>query len=152
MPAKNMIQCETCIIGVSNVIQTIKAIASLLTLAVLFAAPLSANASDSNAGKDECIDKWMESDAARTCLPTSIVATPAEEAEECSFVMRCIINMDCTAENPCDENSGALVRSGLTWQGSINNVSSLQNCRGSIQTWSCNASSAHEDAVGSSNR
>jgi len=111
-----------------------KVAASLLTLAFLFTAPVSASASDSNAGKDQCIDEWMESAASRTCLPTSIVGTPAEEAEECSFVMRCIVNMDCTVENPCDENSGAVVRSGITWQGSINSVSSLQNCHGHIQT------------------
>lgn len=121
-----------------------KAAASLLTFAVLLTASISANASD--AAKEDCFDQWVQSDANRTCLPIQISGSPAEKAEQCAFTFRCIVNMDCTLESPCNKDSGAIVESGMSWQGAIGDVSRLQNCSGTIQALPCSVSSVSDPA------
>ena len=126
---------ELSVTGVFDMTLITKIAASLLTLSMLLMAPL--NASDSDSAKNACIDSWLQSDAARTCLPYQISGSDGS----CSFAFRCIVNMDCTLDKPCNPNSGAVVESGMTWQGAAGDVARLQNCSGTIQASPCSADS-----------
>ena len=105
----------------------------------------------SEAARQQCRERWMYSNAARTCMPTAIEAdlegahTPIQELvltdgailPNCVFTLNCVVNMDCSADNPCTPSSGAVVEQGIKWRGRVDEVVALSNCGGSIKVGLC---------------